>query len=116
MQVEFILYVKDRQRSRDFYKVLLGLDPALDVPGMTEFDLGGCKLGLMPEEGPVTRGTSGVAYWGVTNADSAHARLLELGATPHEPIEDHGVRIGAVKDPYGNVLGIVEHPTFKVEP
>ena len=51
MKTEFILYVSDQQRSRDLYAVLLDLDPVLDVPGMTEFDLGGCKLGLMPEEG-----------------------------------------------------------------
>ena len=51
MQVEFILYVKDQVRSRGFYRTLLGMEPVLDVPGMTEFDLGGCKLGLMPENG-----------------------------------------------------------------
>jgi len=51
MKVEFILYVADQQRSRDFYTSLLGLTPTLDVPGMTEFDLDGCKLGLIPEDG-----------------------------------------------------------------
>ena len=51
MKVEFILYVTDQQRSRDFYAAVLDREPVLDVPGMTEFDLGGCKLGLMPEDG-----------------------------------------------------------------
>ena len=51
MQAEFILYVQDQQRSRDLYRVLLDREPVLDVPGMTEFDLGGCKLGLMPASG-----------------------------------------------------------------
>lgn len=51
MHVEFILYVADQHRSRDFYALLLDRTPVLDVPGMTEFDLGGCKLGLMPEDG-----------------------------------------------------------------
>ncbi|MBK6832328.1 MAG: lactoylglutathione lyase [Flavobacteriales bacterium] len=50
MQVEFILYVADQQRSRDLYAFLLDRPPVLDVPGMTEFDLGSCKLGLMPED------------------------------------------------------------------
>ncbi len=50
--VEIILYVADRARSRDFYKSILGYDPVVDVPGMTEFQLNEfCKLGLMPEKG-----------------------------------------------------------------
>ena len=46
-----ILYVADQARSRSFYTKVLGLDPRLDVPGMTEFVLNdGAILGLMPEE------------------------------------------------------------------
>lgn len=45
---EVILYVADQRRAARFYATVLGLDPSLDVPGMTEFDLGGATLGLMP--------------------------------------------------------------------
>ncbi|MEO8589390.1 MAG: VOC family protein [Flavobacteriales bacterium] len=52
MSIEFILYVADQGKSARFYSDLLGQAPTLDVPGMTEFTLpGGCKLGLMPEDG-----------------------------------------------------------------
>ncbi|MCB0415612.1 MAG: hypothetical protein KDD50_14840 [Bdellovibrionales bacterium] len=52
MKTNFILYVKDQKKSSDFYKDILGVDPILDVPGMTEFKLGeGFILGLMPETG-----------------------------------------------------------------
>ena len=44
----FILYVADQGRARDFYRHVLAAEPVLDVPGMTEFDLGGATLGLMP--------------------------------------------------------------------
>lgn len=48
----FILYVRDQQASRDFYAKVLQLEPTLDVPGMTEFELNGAAfLGLMPEAG-----------------------------------------------------------------
>ncbi len=48
----FILYVEDQQASRDFYQSVLGVAPALDVPGMTEFKLtDSSMLGLMPNEG-----------------------------------------------------------------
>jgi hypothetical protein len=54
--------VSDQTRSRNFYEKILGYEPALDVPGMTEFQINEyCKLGLMPESGianiitPITR-------------------------------------------------------------
>ncbi len=48
----FILYVSDQARSRDFYRAVLGIEPFVDVPGMTEFRLNeGAILGLMPEAG-----------------------------------------------------------------
>ncbi len=51
-KVMYILYVAEQQRSRDFYREVLQLEPVLDVPGMTEFVVApGCKLGLMPENG-----------------------------------------------------------------
>ncbi len=49
---QIILYVADQAKSRDFYEKILGYEPILDVPGMTEFLLNPmCKLGLMPESG-----------------------------------------------------------------
>lgn len=48
----FILYVKDQEVSTEFYTELLGMNPQLNVPGMTEFRLGNeTVLGLMPESG-----------------------------------------------------------------
>ncbi len=48
---EIILYISDQARSGDFYSQVLGVEPSLDVPGMTEFDIWGAKLGLMPASG-----------------------------------------------------------------
>ena len=45
---EFILYVADQARAAAFYRQVLAAEPVLDVPGMTEFSLGGATLGLMP--------------------------------------------------------------------
>lgn len=48
----FIFYVADQQKSRGFYQEVLGKNPVLDVPGMTEFEINNSsKLGLMPEKG-----------------------------------------------------------------
>jgi predicted enzyme related to lactoylglutathione lyase len=108
--------VPDLDAAKAWYTEATGIAPYFDEPYYVGFNIGGYELGLMPDEGPVTRGESGVVYWGVTNADSAFARLLGMGATSFEPVEDHGVRIGAVRDPWGNILGVVENPAFRVEP
>jgi uncharacterized glyoxalase superfamily protein PhnB len=47
-----ILYVADQKRSAQFYGKILGKNPLLDVPGMTEFEISDrFLLGLMPENG-----------------------------------------------------------------
>lgn len=49
---EIILYVKDQQKSTDFYQKVLRKHADLNVPGMTEFIVNDfCKLGLMPNDG-----------------------------------------------------------------
>lgn len=52
MKCNFVLYVRDQKKSAHFYCAPLDLEPSLDVPGMTEFELGPSTiLGLMPELG-----------------------------------------------------------------
>ena len=50
-----------------------------------------------------------VVYWHVDDVDAAYARLLDLGASPHEPPRQFGEGfVGAsVVDPFGNILGIM---------
>lgn len=49
---EIILYVKDQQKSTDFYQKVLRKQADLNVPGMTEFIINDFyKLGLMPNDG-----------------------------------------------------------------
>lgn len=52
MFTEFILYVSDLDKSKNFYSTVFNQSPVLDVPGMVEFELNeNSKLGLMPENG-----------------------------------------------------------------
>jgi lactoylglutathione lyase len=61
------------------------------------------------------RAAAGVAYWGVEDAHAAYQRLIELGATPVEKVQDvgGGILVGEVRDPFGNVLGVIYNPHFK---
>ena len=109
-----IYEVADLDGAKAWYTELLGKPPYFDQPFYVGFHVGGYELGLLPSE----TGTVGsVTYWGVPNADAAYARLLELGAKESRPVEDvgEGIRLGAVTDPQGNVLGVIENPHFHLE-
>jgi len=109
----------DLARARDWYAEVLGFAPYFDQPFYVGFSVGGFELGIVPDSGAgMARSESGVAYWGVANADSAVKRLMAMGATPFEEVQDvgEGIRIGAVHDPFGNVLGVIENPHFQATP
>jgi catechol 2,3-dioxygenase-like lactoylglutathione lyase family enzyme len=101
----------DPAAGKQWYTKFLGFGPYFDQPYYVGFNVGGYELGLMADAELVTAG----AYWGVKDIVSAHARLLELGATPRNDVTDvgEGIRVADVLDPFGNVLGIIENPHFK---
>ena len=123
MQVEFILYVADQDRSTAFYSSLLGVQPSLHVPGMTEFTLDGCKLGLMPESGiariitpalPHPASASGVPrceiYLLVEELAPIVARAERAGAGTVSTAADRdwGHRVAYFSDPDGHVIAIAQ--------
>jgi predicted enzyme related to lactoylglutathione lyase len=108
---------RDLAAAKAWYSRVLGHAPYFDEPFYVGFNVGGFELGITPDEhAAIERAEAGVAYWGVQDAAAAHARLLELGATDFEPIQDvgGGIRIGAVRDPFGNILGVIENPGFRL--
>jgi predicted enzyme related to lactoylglutathione lyase len=108
---------KDLAAAKAWYGKILGISPYFDEPFYVGFNVGGYELGLVPSDdtGP-KRAAAGVAYWGVADARTAYKRLLDMGATPLEEIQDvgEGILIGQVHDPFGNVLGMIENPSFKL--
>lgn len=109
---------KDLAKAKAWYSNVLGTQPYFDQPFYVGFNVSGYELGLVPSANAgEKRAAAGIAYWGVENARAAYQRLLELGATPLEPIQDvgEGILIGTVHDPFGNVLGIIQNPHFMRE-
>jgi catechol 2,3-dioxygenase-like lactoylglutathione lyase family enzyme len=121
MQAGLILYVQDQLRSRDLYRVLLDRVPVLDVPGMTEFDLGGCTLGLMPASGiariitpalPHPNAGHGVprceVYLRVDDLDAMITRAVTAGLAVVSPATDRdwGDRVAYFADPDGHVIAL----------
>lgn len=113
-----VYHVADRDRARSWYSAVLGVEPYFDEPYYVGFEVGGFELGLDPNPEYVREGMGGVeAYWGVPNIEQAYARLLEAGAAEHTAIREvgGGIKVATVRDPFGNVLGVIENPHFKRE-
>ncbi|OGQ80418.1 MAG: glyoxalase [Deltaproteobacteria bacterium RIFOXYA12_FULL_58_15] len=126
MLSHFILYVRDQALSTRFYERALGLGPRLNVPGMTEFQLGeSVVLGLMPERGikrllgdalPDPAGAHGIPraelYLSVDDPGAWHARAVEAGAREVSPLlaRDWGDEAAYSLDPDGHVLAFARRP------
>lgn len=107
--------VSDLVQARQWYTQALGQPPYFDEPFYVGFNVGGYELGLDPDGQP--GGAPGpVTYWGVPDAAAAYAHLLELGAQPHEEVYEvgGGILVGTVLDPFGNALGVIQNPHFKL--
>ena len=102
----------DLGAAKLWYSKLLGLAPYFDEPFYVGFSVGGFELGLLPDAQPGIAGAQ--PLWGVANIESTYARLLELGASVLEPVSEvgGGIKVAAVKDPFGNRFGIIENPHF----
>ena len=109
--------VPDIAKAKEWYSKVLGMQPYFDEPVFyVGYNVGGYDLGLVPQpKAEAKRVAAGVAYWGVEDAHAAYKRLIELGATPVEEIQDvgGGMLVGEVRDPFGNVLGVIYNPQFK---
>ena len=112
-----IYYVSDLAKAKAWYASALGVNPYFDQPCYVGFNVGGFELGLHPgTAGPARAQRGVVTYWGVKNADETFERLLKLGAKKLEGVQDvgEGIRVATVIDPFGNVLGLIENPHFKL--
>ena len=119
MTPHFILYVEDQAASARFYRRVLARAPRLDVPGMTEFEIDGAILGLMPEAGirrllgdalpDPARGRGAPraeVYLVADDARAYHRRAIEAGARELSAVapRDWGHDAGYVLDPDAHVL------------
>ena len=110
--------VDDINKGKEWYSAVLGFGTYFDEPFYVGFNVAGYELGLQPvEDHGGEKAEGSVAFLGVENCESALARILELGATPHEDVQDvgGGIKVATVKDPFGNVFGIIENPNFKLD-
>ncbi|MGI9036074.1 MAG: VOC family protein [Pyrinomonadaceae bacterium] len=106
----------DLEKAKDWYSQVLGFAPYFDESFYVGFDVGGFELGLMPSDETIVRGNNAVAFWGVEDIKVAQTKLFKLGAEKISEIVNVGenLYVATVKDPFGNVFGIIENPHFKL--
>jgi predicted enzyme related to lactoylglutathione lyase len=107
--------VADLAKATAWYRVVFDIDPYFDEPFYVGFNVGGFELGLLPDEGAPPAGAGGaVAYWGVERMATAWPRLVALGATSIGEPQDvgGGILVATARDPFGNLLGVIENPNF----
>jgi predicted enzyme related to lactoylglutathione lyase len=103
----------DLAAAKRWYAEVLGVAPYFDETFYVGFSVAGFELGLVPDATPGITGPQ--PLWGVSDISSAHARLLQIGATPLDPIVEvgDGIKVAAVTDPFGNRFGLIENPHFR---
>ena len=110
--------VEDLDKAKQWYTQLLGFEPYFDEPFYIGFRVGGFELGLHPADKDAPIGAGGtLVYWGVEDIEAVMRRLEELDAPGHSDIQDvgDGILVASVVDPFGNLLGIIQNPHFKLD-
>jgi predicted enzyme related to lactoylglutathione lyase len=104
--------VGDLAKAKAWYEKAVGVKQYFDEPFYVGFTVGGFELGLLPDGTPGTAGPQ--PLWGVKDIEGEFKRLISLGAAEIEPVKDvgGGIRVAAVKDPFGNRLGLIDNPHF----
>ncbi|MFI9803701.1 VOC family protein [Streptomyces sp. NPDC052301] len=108
-QQTIIYPVKDKDRSKALFTVLLGVEPYVDEPYYVGYKAAGQDIGLDPS-GHAKGMTGPVPYWHVTDLRERLAALLEAGAELLQDAQDvgGGRLIASVKDPDGNLVGLLQ--------
>ncbi|WP_411029938.1 VOC family protein [Spongiimicrobium sp. 3-5] len=111
-----IYMVSDMEKAKTWYSEAFGQQPYFEDPFYIGFNIGGYELGLRPEKSSNEKPESVLAYWGVTQIQKEYDRLLGMGATSHEVPANVGgeLMVATVKDPWGNILGLIYNPYFKL--
>jgi catechol 2,3-dioxygenase-like lactoylglutathione lyase family enzyme len=112
--LQVAITVKDIDRAIAFYRDVLELRLLMNAPNMAFFDCGGVRLYLASGAGSEHSTGSGSIYFRTSDMTGLLATLRAKEAVIHqEPqviarMPDHDLWLMWVKDPDGNLLGVME--------
>ena len=112
-----IYKVPDLAKAKAWYTKAFQTKPYFDEPFYVGFNIAGYELGLIPEEGePAAKGENVLTYWGVEDIKKEYDRFIKEGALEASKPENVGgeIMVATVKDPWGNSIGLIYNPEFKL--
>lgn len=113
-----IYRVNDLEEATKWYVKVFKTEPYFNDTFYVGFNIAGYELGLIADNKSEIEKTENVlCYWGVEDVEKEYQRLLDFGATDYEKPHNVGgeIVVGAAKDPWGNVVGIIYNPEFKLQ-
>ena len=112
---QIAITVSDVAKALTFYRDILGLQflfqPAENLAFVAA---GSVRIMLTTPQGAGEAGGNSILYFKVSGIESAHDAMVEKGAlnerAPHltARMPDHELWIGFLKDPDGNLVGLME--------
>jgi methylmalonyl-CoA/ethylmalonyl-CoA epimerase len=109
------LTVSDVERAKVFYRDTLGLPLLFEAgPTLAFLQAGDVRLMLTVPQGHGAVGFNSVLYFRVQGIGLTHNAILARGAAPERPPElvaqmpDYDLWMSFVRDPEGNLIGLME--------
>jgi predicted enzyme related to lactoylglutathione lyase len=110
--IRTVIYpVSDLARAKAMFTVLIGAKPDSDAPYYVGWKVDEQDIGLDPNGH--RQGMAGpTAYWHVEDIQASLSALHEAGGETVQAVRDvgGGKLIASVKDPDGNVIGLLQNP------
>lgn len=103
-----MFFVDEVERAVEWYMQILAGN--VDRSGLPTVVVGDVQLGFHPADWKTPPGVGGtVPYCGVDSLDAVAKKFVDGGATVYRgPLEiEDGRRIGQIRDPFGNVFGLI---------
>lgn len=105
-----VYHVEDLESAKAWYGEMFGIKPYFDESYYVGFDINGFELGLDPSNEEYPGGNNSITYWKVDDIDGMFKHFTDKNAVIHQEIHSvgEGIRLGSIKDPFGNVIGLIE--------
>lgn len=112
---QIAITVSDVAQAVAYYRDVLGLAVQFEAgPNLAFLAAGSVRLMLTTPQGHGSPGANSILYFKVRDIEAAHAAIVARGsASEHPPqltakLPDHELWIGFLRDPDGNLIGLME--------
>jgi predicted enzyme related to lactoylglutathione lyase len=112
---QIAITVSDVSIALPFYRDVLGLEFLFSAgPNLAFLNAGGVRIMLSTPQGAGTVGHNSILYFKVSDIVAVHAAIVARGAASERApqlaakMPDHELWTGFVRDPDGNLVGLME--------